>query len=125
MQHRATKRGTFLDDLCDRLVDADLIAGLWLWFWDDPSRMFRIGIILASMVGWGAIYFAIKEPVTAAFEFDAWERPPLLILLGGRDARWLPVAAVCLLNRPPAPFTVAGLAYGSGRAHRIALMRQQ
>src|SRR5206468_10917668 len=59
LQDRASPRGAFLDGLCDRMVDAALVAGLWLWFWDDPGRTFRVVIILAAMAGWGAIAIAI------------------------------------------------------------------
>src|SRR5437763_2862421 len=111
LQDRASERGAFLDGLCDRMVDAALVAGLWLWFWDDPGRTFRVVIILMSMVGWGALMLAIKDPVTERFEFAADERPPLLVLLGGRDARWLLIAVVCLFDQPVAAFTVGGLAY--------------
>src|SRR5439155_19604589 len=74
LQERASGRGAFVDALCDRMVDAALIAGLWLWFWDDPGRTFRVVIILASMAGWGGSYFARKEPGTRAHEIDAGEQ---------------------------------------------------
>jgi 1L-myo-inositol 1-phosphate cytidylyltransferase / CDP-L-myo-inositol myo-inositolphosphotransferase len=125
LQDRSSERGAFLDDLCDRMVDAALVAGLWLWFWDDPGRTFRVMIILMAMVGWGAIALAIKDPVTERFEFAADERPPLLVLLGGRDARWLLVAVVCLFDQPAAAFTLAGLAYCSGGIYRLVLMHKR
>src|SRR5437763_16524687 len=42
LQDRASARGAFLDGLCDRLIDAALVAGLWLWSCDDPGRPLRI-----------------------------------------------------------------------------------
>jgi choline kinase/phosphatidylglycerophosphate synthase len=125
LHSRANPRGAFLDGLCDRMVDAALVAGLWLWFWDNPGRTFRVVIILASMIGWGAIWTAVQRPVTERLEFDEGERIPLLIQLGGRDARWLLVALVCLFGVPAVAFTVAGIAYLSGGAHRILLFRKR
>src|SRR4029450_12051493 len=44
------------------MVDAPIVAGLWLWAWDDPSRAFRITSILASAVGWGLVAIAARGP---------------------------------------------------------------
>jgi choline kinase len=119
LQDRASPRGAFLDNLCDRMVDAAMVAGLWLWFWDDPSRTFRVVIILASMIGWGAIYLAIKEPFLDSFEFEQDERRPISVLLGGRDARTFLIAVVCLFDVPAAAFAVGALAHCAGALHRV------
>jgi CDP-L-myo-inositol myo-inositolphosphotransferase len=125
LQDRTSEFGALLDNLCDRMVDAAMVAGLWLWFWDDPSRLFRVEIILASMIGWGAIAIALTDPLKDRLEFQPDERRPLFVLLGSRDTRTFVVAVVCLFDQPAAAFTVGGIVYCSGALRRVFLFRKR
>jgi 1L-myo-inositol 1-phosphate cytidylyltransferase / CDP-L-myo-inositol myo-inositolphosphotransferase len=98
----ASPRGAMLDSVLDRMVDAAVVAGLGLWIWTDPSRLFRAMIITLASVGWAALALGAKETWPA---IPALERPPdierrLGLLLGGRDGRSLVIAACAVASRP-------------------------
>jgi CDP-L-myo-inositol myo-inositolphosphotransferase len=122
LQGRSSERGALLDGLCDRMVDAAMVAGLWLWFWDDPSRPFRLEIILMAMIGWGGLALAAKRPLTNRLEFEPGERRPLSVLIGGRDARTFLVAVICLFHQPVAAFMIGGIVYCSSFLRRLFLL---
>ena len=121
LHDRTSRFGAKLDALCDRMVDAAIIAGLWLWSWDDPSRTFRIEIILAAMIGWAILSQILYGPFDVISRFDD-ELPPATALLGARDSRLVLIAGVSLFDQPVPAFLVAAFAYLSSGLHRILLV---
>jgi phosphatidylglycerophosphate synthase len=119
---RTSRFGAMFDAVADRMVDAAVIAGLWLWSWDDPSRMFRIEIIAASMIGWAILSQILYEPFDVISRFDEKETPPATALLGARDSRLFLIAAVSVFDQPVPAFLVGAFAYLSSGLHRILLV---
>ncbi len=99
LQWRTSKRGALLDDLLDRMVDAAIVAGLGLWLWDDPSRLFRTLIIGATVLAWPLVHLAVRKPFQV-FEVPPSGRRPLLVVLGSRDIRLLIVAGLSVADQP-------------------------
>jgi choline kinase len=120
----ASARGAMLDATMDRMVDAAVVAGLGLWLWDDPSRLFRAMIIAMAAVGWAALSLGAKEKWRA---IPALERPPdterrLGILLGGRDGRSLVMALGAVAGRPEISILGAALSWCSTVSVRTFLL---
>jgi len=118
---RASARGAFIDGLFDRMVDAAIVAALWLWAWDDPSRAFRIGVMTVSAIGWGLLAMALKRPVSI-FAVPKREEPGLSALVGGRDARMLILALGSLANQPVVAFFVGMATYAGSGVWRVLLV---
>ena len=119
LDERAIDCGVFV--LPPAVFDAAIIAGLWLWSWDDPSRTFRIEIILAAMIGWAILSQILYGPFDVISRFDD-ELPPATALLGARDSRLVLIAGVSLFDQPVPAFLVAAFAYLSSGLHRILLV---
>jgi hypothetical protein len=120
----ASARGAMLDATMDRMVDAAVVAGLGLWLWEDPSRLFRAMIIAMASVGWAALALGAKEKWRA---IPALERPPdterrLGILLGGRDGRSLVMALGAVAGRPEISILGAALSWSSTVSVRTFLL---
>jgi phosphatidylglycerophosphate synthase len=124
LQRSVSARGAFLDGLFDRMVDAAVVAGLFLWWWDDPGRTFRVVIILLSVIGWGLLMQAIKESVSV-FEAEKEREPAINTLIGGRDARMLLVALGSLVNQPLVAVIVGGVTYCWPGLWRVASFRRR
>jgi choline kinase/uncharacterized membrane protein YbhN (UPF0104 family) len=121
----ASQRGALVDSLCDRMVDAAIVAGLWLWAWDDPSRAFRITSILASAVGWGLVAIAARGPFSV-FEVPRATEPALWAAIGGRDARMLMLSLGSIANRPIVAFFVGMTTFlGSGMWRMSFVLRDR
>ena len=119
---RTTRFGAQFDALADRAVDAAIVAGLWLWSWDDPSRTFRIEMIAVAMIAWMILTQILYEPFDLISRFDDREVPPATALLGARDSRLLLIAGVSLFDQPVPAFLVGAFAYLSSGLHRILLV---
>ena len=121
LHERTSRFGATLDALADRMVDAAIVAGLWLWSWDDPSRTFRVEIMAASMIGWLILSQILYEPFDVISRFDD-ELPPATALLGARDSRMFLIAGVAVFDQPVPAFLTMALAYLSSGLHRILLV---
>jgi phosphatidylglycerophosphate synthase len=118
LQWRTSERGALLDDLLDRMVDAAIVAGLGLWLWDDPSRLFRTVIIGATVVAWPLVHLAVRKPFQVFEVPSSSGRRPLLVVLGSRDVRLLIVAGLSVADQP-------WIALGAGvAAYLISVLRR-
>jgi choline kinase len=127
LQDRTSRWGAFLDDVLDRMVDAAIVAGLWLWVWDDPSRKFRVLIIAMSAVGWVGIHLAGKKGLPRAHQALALpglaERRPIGMLLGSRDVRLLLVAGAAVADQPWLALAAFAVSYFGSFFWRIVTYR--
>jgi 1L-myo-inositol 1-phosphate cytidylyltransferase / CDP-L-myo-inositol myo-inositolphosphotransferase len=119
----ATKRGATLDALADRMVDAAVVAGVALWQWNDPSRLFRVLIITMAAVGWGSITVIANERWHAISTF---KQPPSIerrlgSLLGGRDGRLFVMALFSVFGRPELALAGAGVSWSATLLIRAVL----
>jgi CDP-L-myo-inositol myo-inositolphosphotransferase len=119
-----TARGALLDALVDRMVDAAVVAGVGLWLWSDPSRLFRAMIIAMAAVGWASIALIAKEKWQA---IPALEQPPAVerrlgVLLGGRDGRLFVMAACAVFRRPEFAVVAASVSWGATVLIRTVLL---
>jgi len=121
LQGVASSRGAFVDALADRMVDAAIVAGLWLWAWDDPSRAFRITGILCSAVSWGMLAMAVRGPISV-FEIPRREEPTVWAALGGRDARMFVLTLGSLANLPIVAFFVGMATFLGSAISRVVLV---
>lgn len=121
LQGTSSRRGAALDAFFDRMVDAAIFSGLWLWVWDNPSREFRIMVISIAALGWGVLANSLQEPVSV-FEVPRRHEPRLLALFGGRDTRMLVLAIGSLVTLPVLAFAGALLAYGVSAIWRVWLV---
>jgi choline kinase/uncharacterized membrane protein YbhN (UPF0104 family) len=121
LQGVASRRGAFVDGLADRMVDAAVVAGLWLWAWDDPSRAFRITCIVCSAVTWGVLAMAVRGPISV-FEIPRREEPTLWAALGGRDARMFVLTLGSLANLPIVAFFVGMATFLGSAISRLMLV---
>ena len=117
--NRSSSRGAFIDGVCDRMVDAAIVAGLWLWRLDEPSRGFRFATIVTTAVVWGIVALALRRPV-AIFDIPRREQPVLTALLGGRDVRMLVLAAGAALEQPAVAITTGVIVYGASAIWRAS-----
>jgi choline kinase/uncharacterized membrane protein YbhN (UPF0104 family) len=115
---RSSARGALLDGIFDRMVDAAIVAGLWLWTFDHPTATFRLVVIAVSAVGWAVVATAARGPISI-FDVPRSEQPVVTAILGGRDARLLIIAAGALTARPIVAFWAGMLTYGVGAAWRV------
>ena len=118
LQRTASSRGAALDGFLDRMVDGAVFAGIGLWAWTDLSPGLRVLVIGAVMIGFGLLATGVKAPI-AVFEVPRRDEPRLIVLLGGRDARMLLLAAGSLLGMPALAFVVGMASYGSGVVWRV------
>jgi CDP-L-myo-inositol myo-inositolphosphotransferase len=100
LQWRTSERGALLDDLLDRMVDAVVVAGVFLWLWEGPSRPFRTILILVAAAAWPLIHLAVRKPFQVFEVPPSAGRRPLLVVLGSRDVRLFIVAVLCLAGHP-------------------------
>jgi len=119
-----TERGAMLDALVDRMVDAAVFAGVSLWLWTDPSRLFRAMIISMSALGWAAIALTARKRWWAV---SAMEQPPeverrLGLLLGGRDGRLFVMAGLAFVDLPGLALAAGILSYASNILIRAVLL---
>ena len=129
LHDRTSRWVAFLDDVLDRMVDAAIVAGLWLWVWDDPSRKFRVMIIAMSAVGWVGIHLAGKKGLAWAHRALALpglaERRPFGMLLGSRDVRLFLVAGAAALDQPWLALAAFGASYFGSFFWRILTYRRR
>ncbi len=129
LQERSSRWGAFLDDVFDRMVDAAIVAGLFLWAWDDPSRQFRALIIAMSAVGWAAIHLAGKRSLPDAHQAlaltDLAERKRWGVLVGSRDVRLFLVAGASVISEPWLAIACFGVSYLGSFAWRIVVHRRR
>jgi CDP-L-myo-inositol myo-inositolphosphotransferase len=127
LQERTSRLGAALDDVLDRMVDAAIVAGLWLWVWDDPSRGFRVLIIAVSAVGWVGIHLAGKVGLPRAHQAlalpDLAERRPVGMLLGSRDVRLFLVAGASVVGQAWLALAAFGVSYFGSFLWRILAYR--
>jgi choline kinase/uncharacterized membrane protein YbhN (UPF0104 family) len=116
---RSSSRGAFIDGVCDRMVDAAIVAGLWLWRLDDPSRGFRFASIVTCALVWGIVALALRRPV-AIFDIPRREQPILTALFGGRDVRMLVLAAGAALEQPAVAIGTGVIVYGASAIWRAS-----
>ena len=138
LQWRTSERGALLDDLLDRMVDAVVVAGVFLWLWESPSRPFRTVLILVAAVAWPLVHLAVRKPFQVFEVPPSTGRRPLLVVLGSRDVRLFIVAVLCVAGHPwfalvalfgtyivsilrRVPFMLARV--GRGLAHRFRPLR--
>ncbi len=129
LHDRTSRWGAFLDDVLDRMVDAAIVAGLWLWVWDDPSREFRALIIAASAVGWVGIHLAGKKGLPWAHEALALpglaQRRRLGVLLGSRDVRLFLMASAAVVDQPWLALAAFAVSYFGSFLWRIVTYRRR
>jgi CDP-L-myo-inositol myo-inositolphosphotransferase len=123
LHDRATPEGARIDGVCDRMVDAAVVAGLWMWIWDDPGVTFRVVMIVVAAIGWGVVSALLKRP-TAQFEVSKEEEHPLSALVGGRDARMLLFAGGAFLEQPFWTFIVGFIMYSGSGLWRVRFVRR-
>jgi len=121
LQGNATHRGAALDAFFDRMVDAAIYSGLWLWALDNPSPGFRIAVTFVSAVGWGLLATSLKEPV-AVFELPRREEPRLVAHFGGRDGRMLILAIGSLAGLPLLALVAGVLSFVGSALWRVVFV---
>jgi phosphatidylglycerophosphate synthase len=117
--YRTSRRGALIDDFSDRMVDATVIAGFCLWLWDDPSRTFRMVVLLAAATGLVLFHLLVKGK-TAKLEVPAAVSRPLSVSLGGRDGRLLAAAVGAVLDQPWLALFGFGFVYLYSVIRRVA-----
>jgi choline kinase len=122
LQWRTSERGALLDDLLDRMVDAAIVAGLGLWLWDDPSRLFRSLIIGATVAAWPLVHLAVRKPFQVFEVPHSDGRRPLMVVLGSRDVRLLIVAGLSVVDRPWVALAAMSAAYLISVLRRVPFM---
>ncbi|MDP9343258.1 MAG: NTP transferase domain-containing protein [Actinomycetota bacterium] len=129
LHDRTSRWGAFLDDVLDRMVDAAIVAGLWLWVWNDPSRKFRVLIIAMSSVGWAGIHLAGKKVLPGAHRALALtalvERRSFGVLLGSRDVRLFLVAGAAVADQPWLALAAFAVSYFGSFLWRIFTYRRR
>jgi choline kinase/phosphatidylglycerophosphate synthase len=129
LQDRTSRRGALLDDALDRMVDAAIVAGLWLWVWDDPSRTFRVLIIAMSAVGWAAIHLVGKRGLPEAHQAlalpDMAGHRPFGMLLGSRDVRLFLVAGASVVGQAWLALVAFAVSYVGSFLWRIVAYRRR
>ncbi len=122
LQWRTSKRGALLDDLLDRMVDAAIVAGMGLWLWDDPSRLFRTLILAMTVAAWPLIHLAVRKPFQVFEVPHTTGRRPLLVILGSRDVRLALLAAISLFDQPWLALAAGTAAYCLSVLRRVPFM---
>jgi 1L-myo-inositol 1-phosphate cytidylyltransferase / CDP-L-myo-inositol myo-inositolphosphotransferase len=122
LQWRTSERGALVDDLVDRMVDAAIFAGLGLWLWDDPSRLFRTLILAMTVVAWPVVHLAVRRPFQVFEVPHGTRRRPALVVLGSRDVRMLLIAAGSVTNHPWLALVAGCAAYALSVLRRVPFM---
>jgi len=122
LQVRAGPGGALLDGVLDRLGDAAIVGGLALWALDTGSDPGLVAILAVAATAGAMLSMATKDRITALGIPPMPERW-IGLLLGGRDARLLIVAAGSLLGRPAATLIVLIATSGLSLAVRLLLAR--
>jgi len=122
LQWRTSERGALLDDLLDRMVDAAIVAGIGLWLWDDPSRLFRTLILGMTVAAWPLIHLAVRKPFQVFEVPQGAGRRPLLVILGSRDVRLAIVASISLFDQPWLALAAGMAAYCLSVLRRVPFM---
>lgn len=110
LQRRASARGAEFDGVLDRMVDAAIYAGLWLWILHDPSREYRLAVLFITMLAWGVVSTSLRD-ATSAFDLPRSQETRLVALFGGRDTRMLLLALGAMLGVPLAAIAAALAVY--------------